>query len=284
VVNNWMLRRLARAGKSPERAPLKGMPERAPLKGMMPGPAGTSTCATVLAGIVLIGTALYAQPPVDLTGYWVSVVTEDYRWRMVTPLKGDAASVPINNEGRKIVEAWDPARDEAAGQQCKAYGAAGIMRVPGRLHISWQDENMLKVEADAGTQTRIFHFSGEPPRDAKPSWQGYSSARWEPGLAPGPAGVPLGLMPRAGQQSRSLEVHTSHLLPGYLRKNGVPYSDATTVTEYFDQFTEPGGQAWFTVTTLVEDPKYLAAPFVTTTDFKKETDGSKWSPSPCSAR
>jgi hypothetical protein len=225
-----------------------------------------------------------AGAPEDLTGYWVSVVAEDYRWRMVTPLKGDAASVPINTEGRKIVDAWDPAKDEAAGQQCKAYGAAAIMRVPGRLHITWEDDNTLKVETDAGTQTRIFHFASQPSASLKPGWQGYSTARWEAPIPPGPPGAPLGLMPRAGQRSRSLEVHTTQLLAGYLRRNGVPYSDATTVTEFYDQFTEPDGQAWFTVTTIVSDPKYLAAPFVTTTDFKKEPDGAKWHPSPCSAR
>src|SRR5438477_11831847 len=86
--------------------------------------------------------------PVDFTGYWVSPVFEDYRWRMVTPLKGDAASVPINAEARKIVDAWDPARDEAEGNQCKAYGAAAIMRVPGRLHITWQDDTTLRIDTD----------------------------------------------------------------------------------------------------------------------------------------
>ena len=75
--------------------------------------------------------------PVDLTGYWVSVVTEDWRWRMVTPIKGDFASIPLNAEGRKVGLAWDPAKDETAGEQCKAYGAAAIMRMPGRLHITW---------------------------------------------------------------------------------------------------------------------------------------------------
>jgi len=109
----------------------------------------------------------------DLTGYWVSVVTEDYRWRMITPLKGDAASVPINDAARKIVDAWDPAKDEAAGQQCRAYGAAAIMRVPGRLHITWQNDNTLKIETDSGTQTRLFHFGAQPPAEGKPSWQGF---------------------------------------------------------------------------------------------------------------
>jgi hypothetical protein len=78
-----------------------------------------------------------AAAPVDLTGYWVSLVTEDWRYRMVTPPKGDYTSVPLNPEGKKVADAWDPAKDEASGDQCKAYGAAGIMRVPGRLHITW---------------------------------------------------------------------------------------------------------------------------------------------------
>ena len=99
-----------------------------------------------------------AAAPVDFTGYWVSVVTEDWRWRMVTPIRGDFASIPLNNEGRKIGNAWDPDKDTAAGEQCKSYGAPAIMRVPGRVHISWADENTLKVETDAGTQTRLFQL------------------------------------------------------------------------------------------------------------------------------
>ena len=99
--------------------------------------------------------------PVDLTGYWVSLVTEDWRWRMVTPIKGDSASVPINQAAKKIMNDWDPAKDEAAGNQCKGYGAPAIMRVPGRLHITWQDDNTLKVETDAGTQTRLLRFGAQ---------------------------------------------------------------------------------------------------------------------------
>jgi len=223
--------------------------------------------------------------PIDLTGYWVSVVTEDYRWRMVTPLKGDAASVPINAAARKVLDEWDPAKDEANGLQCKAYGAPAIMRVPGRLRITWQDDNTLKIDTDAGTQTRLFHFGGTPPKGAEPSRQGYSAARWDPGIGPAPAGLGfVGTGPRIGTRSRSLEVATTNLLPGYLRKNGLPYSSSAIVTEYYDRFSEPNGDEWFTVTTIVTDPEYLAVPFVTTTDFKKEADGSRWNPTPCSAR
>src|SRR5437868_1546946 len=147
---------------------------------------------------VLLGTTLCAQrgappatprsprdgAPVDLTGYWVSLVTEDWRWRMVTPLKNDSASVPVNAAAKKIMAEWDPAKDEAAGNQCKAYGGAAIMRMPTRLRISWQDDTTLKVEADAGTQTRILHFGGKPAANEPATWQGYSSAQWDGGLRP----------------------------------------------------------------------------------------------------
>jgi hypothetical protein len=222
--------------------------------------------------------------PVDLAGYWVSLVTEDWRWRMVTPIKGDSASVPINQAAKKVMEAWDPAKDEADGNQCRSYGAAAIMRVPGRLHITWQDDNTLKIETDAGTQTRLLRFGAKSTANDAPNWQGYSTAQWDPGLSPAGGQLGIGLGPRQGVRTRSLEVVTTNLKPGYLRKNGVPYSDKTTVREYFERFSEPDGNDHLMVMTIVEDPVYLAVPFVTTTDFKKEPDASKWDPTPCSAR
>jgi hypothetical protein len=222
--------------------------------------------------------------PVDLTGYWVSIVTEDWRWRMQTPAKGDFAGVPLNRAARAIGAAWDPARDEAEGNQCKAYGAGAIMRVPGRLHITWADDTTLKIETDAGTQTRLLRFT--PGAAAPPSFQGDSVAKWE-GIQRGPGTpdfLPIGLNPREGTRGRSLEVVTTNLHPGYLRKNGVPYSGRTTVREFFDVSTERNGDTWFVVTTIVEDPEYLTEPFVTSTNFKKQADATGWNPQPCSAR
>jgi hypothetical protein len=91
---------------------------------------------------------------------------------MVTPKKGDYPGIPLNAEGRKIADAWDPAKDEAGGDQCKAYSAPAIMRVPGRLHIAWQDANTLRMDTDAGTQTRLFHFSGSTIPSGAATWQG----------------------------------------------------------------------------------------------------------------
>src|SRR5262245_50266417 len=160
-----------------------------------------------------------AAAPFDMTGYWVSVVTEDWRWRMF-PNKGDYAGLPLNAEARKVADAWDPAKDQAAGEQCKAYGAAGIMRLPGRFHFTWQDDQTLKIETDAGTQTRVLYFG--MPRGQGGDWQGLSKAEWE--YTPVAGGFSFA-REGGGNTGRngSLKVVTTKLRPGYLRKNGVPY-------------------------------------------------------------
>ena len=230
-----------------------------------------------------------ASAPIDLTGYWVAVVNEDWRYRMVTPPKGEYGGVQITKEALQIVNNWDPAADEKAGEQCKSYGAAAVMRLPARFHITWQDDGTLKVDVDAGTQTRLFRFaqgvasgpggpggpggSKDPPlRDREPTWQGDSTAQWERGGGRG--GPPTG---------GSLTVVTKNMRAGYLRKNGVPYSANATVTEYFDLSPSPGGQM-MVVTTVVDDPGYLLQPLIVSSHFRKEADGSKWDPTPCSAR
>jgi hypothetical protein len=216
----------------------------------------------------------------DVTGYWVSLVTEDWRYRQFTPPKGDYVSIPIGPAGRKIADAWDPAKDEAAGGQCKAYGAAGLMRMPTRLHVTWQDDTTLKLEADAGTQTRTFYF-GEP-KSAGGDWQGVSSASWDYPRALFPIGFGRG--PVAPPPGGSLKVVTTKLKPGYLRKNGVPYSANTVMTEYFDRFDVPGGESLLVVSTEIVDPEYLAPPYWTSTHFKRQADASGWNPTACAAR
>jgi hypothetical protein len=223
--------------------------------------------------------------PIDLTGYWVSVVNEDWRFRMVVPPKGDYPGIPLTPEARRIADSWDPAKDEASGNQCKAYGAAALMRVPSRFHITWQDDNTLKVESDAGTQTRLFHFPLSRPAPGAPSLQGYSAAEWQLSQGGrggrGGQGQPGALAQRGG----SLKVVTTNMTSGYIRKNGVPYSDKATVTEYFDLVNEPGGEQWMIIKTILEDPQYLGgAPFVVSTNLKKQPDAKGWNPGPCTVK
>jgi hypothetical protein len=221
-----------------------------------------------------------AAAPIDLTGYWVSLVTEDWRFRMFVPPKGDYTGVPLNAAARKIADAWDPAKDEASGNQCKSFGAANIMRVPGRIHITWQDDETLKLETDAGMQTRIFYFA--TPKSQGGDWQGVSKASWD--FMPAAITSVLGNRFRKDTRFGSLKVVTTKLKPGYLRTNGVPYSSEATVTEYFDRVTQPNGQPLLIVTTTVEDPVYLRSPFLTSVHFEKEADASGWHPTPCTSR
>jgi hypothetical protein len=224
-----------------------------------------------------------AVAPIDLTGYWVALVTDDWRWRMVTPPKGDVLYLPVNAEGRRVAEAWDPAKDEAAGEQCKGYGAPSLMHLPGRLHITWQNDTTLVVEADAGTQTRTFHFGPPSPQgsagEAEPSWQGHSIAQWEfDGPGAGRRGRPM-----APPKHGSLKVVTTKLKPGYFRKNGVPYGANAVLTEYFTTLTDEGVD-YLVVTNFLEDPQYLAQPYVRSVQFKKQADSKGWNPTACSAR
>jgi len=211
----------------------------------------------------------------DLTGYWVSVVAEHWHLRMMVPPKGDVTMLPVNADARRAANMWDPAKDEAAGEACRSYGAPTIMRVPGRLHITWVDDNTLKIETDAGTQTRLLHFeagrAGAPAAQA-PSWQGYSVANWRRPARMG-----------ADKNAGDLRVVTTRLRPGYLRKNGVPYSENATVEEYFDAFTEPNGDSWLVIDTIVTDPTYLTQPYVNSVAFKKQRDAAGWDPTPCRA-
>ncbi len=242
-----------------------------------------------VAGLLIAQMGLYAQgrgggrgappqapkaaAPIDLTGYWVSVVTEDWRYRMVTPAPGDYQGIPMTPEARKIADSWDPAKEEASGDQCKSYGAPALLRVPGRLHITWQDDQTLRMDADAGKQTRVFHFGSWKAPAGPPTLQGDSTAEWEVQRGGG-----------RGPANGSLKVTTSHLKAGYLRKNGVPYSENTTLTEYFDLIKEPNGNPLMVVTIVTTDPMYLREPLIISSHFKKEASDAGWKPTACSAK
>ncbi|HWG75780.1 MAG TPA: hypothetical protein VN660_03200 [Steroidobacteraceae bacterium] len=218
-----------------------------------------------------------AAAPIDFTGYWESVVTQDWRMRMVTPRPGDHQSIQLKPAGLQVLDAWDPAKDTAAGLQCKSYGAPIIMNVPEHLHITWQDEQTLKVQTDAGEQTRLFHFTPSTAAAQGPrSWQGYSEAVWQL------AGRGRGAKATWGE----LKVTTSDLKAGYLVKNGVPYSEQAQLLEYFNVVQIQNADApWVMVvdTEAITDPVYLTSTLFTTAQFLKQPSDAGWEPSACSA-
>jgi hypothetical protein len=229
----------------------------------------------------------------DITGHWVSIVSEDWAYRMLVAPKGDVGSIPVNDAGKKASLQWDPAHDAGS---CKAYGAAGLIRRPGRLAIDWADDRTLRIKFDAGEQTRLLHFSERlpptgyetseqpsnfvvPENVGPPTLQGYTVAAWHR------QGQSRGMGPMQSHtvaaEGGSLAAITQDLLPGYLQTNGVPYSEGTILREFFDLVKTPDGIQYLVVTSIVEDPTYLNQPYVTTTPFKREPDGKKWDPESC---
>ena len=247
--------------------------------------------AVAVVGIVAMAAGAQAQlppgssqrlAPIDLVGTWVSVVTEDWHLRMMAPDKGDFEGLPLNDLAKKALSAWVPGKDADA---CKAYGAPAIMRIPGRMKFSWLDGDTLQIQADAGSQIRMLHFTGNAPRGAAAGWQGWSSASWAYGAGFNPlvkAAAGVNQEERARAAGGTLKVVTTNLRAGYLRKNGAPYSDQATLSEYFELLADPQGTPWFVVTTVLHDPAYLLKDYVTSTNFKKEPDDAKWHPTRCS--
>jgi hypothetical protein len=250
-----------------------------------------------LGGVALQGQTPQPTAPADLTGYWVSLVTEDWRYRMLNAPKGDYYSIPLNAEGKRVADTWEPAKDIAAGKQCMSYGAPNIMREPARLHITWTNPGALKIEIDAGKQSRLFLFEA-PAAPGEPSMQGTSVALWQtpqsiraytskisaqdpntPGFANASMASPPP-PPDTRKLGGTLKVVTTHMKPGYLRNNGVPFSANAVLTEYYDVHKR-GNDEYLVQTQIVEDPEYLNAPWVVSSHYRREPDGSKWNPQPC---
>jgi hypothetical protein len=200
---------------------------------------------------------------VDLTGYWVSLVTEDWVERM-SPDSPPSGVGGRGGRGGGVPATADP---------CRAYGAGGSMRIPGRLYISWADDDTLQVDMDQGTQSRLFRFNAEPPATGASSLQGYSTARW---LAGGGGG-------RGGRGGRgggappawgALEVVTTQLSGGYLLTSKSNYVEGTVLTEIFAQHDDFGQEYLTVVASLDGGP-------TTSSTFRKEPNGDNFSPTGC---
>ena len=252
--------------------------------------------------------------PIDLTGYWTAVITEDWAQRMLTPSKGDfgggppgaartpgrtpiglgsnpadEGNIPYEAAGSEAALEWDPANSDA----CMAYGAPGIMRQPTRLRITWEDDNTLKIETDLGTQTRLFHFAAP----LRPGRMNYIGGRFVPPKAVTDIELPDGLEPsKQGYSTASwtamggtnsetggyLKAETTHLTPGYYWTNGTPYTPDAVLTEHFRIMDLPDLSSWILLSLMVEDAEYLTQPFLVNYHFKKLPDGSTWNRQPCS--
>jgi hypothetical protein len=260
-------------------------PEHAPRPAVIATLACIAACgAGPLAAQQEAALSAREAAPIDITGHWVALITDDWVYRMITPAHGDYSYVPLNAEGRRVADTWDQARDAAAGEECKAYAAPAIMRLPSRIEITWEDDETLRLDIDTGMQTRLFNFDPDASRGPR-SWQGFSAAAWE---YSGDSSRRRGFYRLSGSlgdvgQFGSLRVDTSNLRAGYLRRNGVPYSEDAEMAEFFNLITEDDGTQYLVIQAFVKDPQYLTQHFVRTLQFKREPDGSLRSPLDCGA-
>jgi hypothetical protein len=221
-----------------------------------------------------------AAAPFDLTGQWVSLVTRDWQFRMVIPRRGEYQGVPLNLAGKQYADAWDPNVDEKAGRQCAPYGAGVVMLVPERLRIDWADDETLRMQTDAGMQTRVLRFKpGADAASALPSWQGQSKASWlmhavsDPGFGP----------PADEGHFGSLKITTTNMLAGLVRKNGIAYSEHSDLLEYWDVQQDPVTKKdYLIVTGSLHDPDLMIANYNYVATFERDSDRAKWDPTPCS--
>jgi hypothetical protein len=209
---------------------------------------------------------------IDITGNWVSLVTEDWRFRMVVAPAGDYEGIGLTPRGREIADAWDPDVDLASGNACKAYGAGGLMRIPTRLNIHWASDNVLQIDTDAGMQTRLLKFGPAQDNEGTGTLQGVTRAGWQIEREGGFGGAVTG---------GSINAVTTDMAPGYLRRNGVPYGTQAQLREYFELLVGGDGTEYLTVISVLEDPEHLTQLFTTSANFKREADDSKWNPSEC---
>ena len=142
-----------------------------------------------------------ADAPIDLTGQWVAIISEDWRWRMITPPKGDIVSIPLNLQGQQAAEAWDPARDESAGEQCKAWSARPDARADPHA-------DLLAGRQHAEARDRLRYADATP-----------AVCRGHTARTSKLAGIHVGAMDRARWRARrtrfgSLKTVTNNLRPG----------------------------------------------------------------------
>ena len=223
----------------------------------------TSIIRTILSTLVLLTSmastsTLFAQPggqqqsaqeqsAFDISGNWVALVTEDWRFRMVVAEPGDYEGIGLTAHGREVADAWDPEADIASGNTCKAYGAGGLMRIPTRLNISWSDGNVLRIDTDAGMQTRLLKFGDAQDNVGAGSLQGVTHASWD--------------LERAGA-----------------------FGTNAVLTEHYELLVGGDGTEYLAVFSVLEDPEHLTQLYTTSTNFKREPDGSKWNPAECMAK
>jgi len=203
--------------------------------------------ATVTFALALFVPPLHAQ--LDPTGEWDNRFHEDEPERIPGPEIGDYLGIPIDDAARLRADTWTATLLELPENQCRPHPSDYSWRGPALLRI-WKDIDPATQDViayhthiswQAPEQTIWMDGRPHPPDFAPHTWQGFSTGKWEGDI---------------------LAVTTDHLKEGWIRRNGIPRSDRSTVSTHIMRHGD-----YLTVVVIVYDPVYLAEPFIRTTDY-----------------
>jgi hypothetical protein len=189
-----------------------------------------------------------ASPGFDLSGAYSPAPHEE---NSLDPLLAEFTGVPVNDAARQWALAWDPSRLTVPEHQCQVHVASYIYGGPLALRI-WEEKDprtqtlvAIKNWISTYSQERTIWMDGRPhpPVEAPHTFMGFSTGQW------------------VGQ---TLVVRTSHIKQGWMRRNGIPSSDESTLVEYFTRHGDV-----VTHTSLVTDPVYLTEPYIRTQVFRR---------------
>ena len=190
-----------------------------------------------------------ASAQFDITGSYNAIFHEDQPERIPGPSLGDYLGLPINDSARAFADAWDASRLTVPEHQCRAHSSPYILRGPLNMRI-WDERDpetqqvvAFHIDISNFQQRRTVWMDGRahPSRFAEHTWMGFSTGRWE---------------------GETLVVTTTHIKQMWHRRNGLPQSDQTTLTERFSLHGSV-----LTHVTYTDDPVYLTEPLVKTTNM-----------------
>jgi hypothetical protein len=203
----------------------------------------------VSAALVLLWSALPASAQLNLSGNWSPRMHEDQPDRGPGPELGDYTGLPINDGARMAADTWDAARLRLREHQCQVHNGPYIFHGPLQVRI-WEDKDLrtqelvaIKIYISTYEQERTIWMDGRshPPEWAPHTWQGFSTGKWDGDI---------------------LTVYTTHLKQEWIRRNGVPNSEQSTMIEHFIRHGN--------IMTHLEqwtDPVYLTEPLIRSEDF-----------------
>ena len=179
-------------------------------------------------------------------------------------MTGDAAGVPVSQEGRWRADAWSPGDFDTAEFVCRPHawdysleGPLSPLRIwpeidgPTQRIVAYRGHvNMMEQETTIWMDGRPH-----PPANTLHTWSGFSTGQWD---------------------GDTLVVTTTHLKEAYIRRGGLMRSDQAVVRTRWRRMGD-----YLQATSILYYPVYLAEPYIRTTLMWINDPAMVMAPYPC---